>query len=148
MLSAGKVRGAIILGVVIHLFVVVLVKVKSVIHYHPLVVFSGGGYRFCPILQLHPGHRKRNPLLFSYLRTRKSSPEVSIINSQKVAPDQVQFCGFYWQWILPFLEVLTAVDFTKRDVLKVRAGKHWPQRPAYKAGWHTKSNKLISLVPA
>ena len=99
MLSAGKVHVTIIHRVVVHLFVIVLVKVKSVLHYHPLVVLSGGRYRFCPILQPIQVIEYRNPLLFSYLIRNyplKSSPEIPIINSRKVAPDQVRFCGFYW----------------------------------------------------
>ena len=90
MLSACKVHVTIIHRVVLHLFVIVLVKVKSAIHYHPLVELSGGGYRFCPILQPIQIIEYCNPLLFSYLRNRnhplKSSPELSIINSRKVVP--------------------------------------------------------------
>jgi len=76
LLSAGKVHVTIIHRVVVHLFAFVLVKVKSVIHYHPLVVFSGGGYRFCPILQPIQVIEYRNPLLFSYLRIRWLSTEI------------------------------------------------------------------------
>jgi len=104
MLSAGKVHETIIHHVVVHLFVIVLVKVKSVLHYHLFIVLSGGEYRFCPILQPHPGHQDGDPILFSYLRIRnhplKSSPEVSIIKSRKVVPRSS-----------PILRVLLVMDF-------------------------------------
>jgi len=88
MLSAGKVHVTIIHRVAVHQFVFVLVKVKSIIHYHPLVVLSGGRYRFCPILQPIQVIEMVIPSCFLIWGTAgyplKSNPEVSIINSRKV----------------------------------------------------------------
>ena len=114
------------------------------------MVLSGGRYRFCPILQPIQVIEYCNPLLFSYLRNRnyplKSSPEIPIINSLKVAPDQVRFCGFYSYQDFVFFRSLNRRWFYEAGRPESPRGKALATTPCAWSGWGSLKGKPFNAI--